>query len=126
MPQWAHWADTKFLYFVGQTVPSATGHQPLILDRVLARRLRSLAETVGRESGHDPDDSIANWVWRDRNWSPHRYAAYLCFMHAAPVNWPPPGAGRPTQRRTCSNTPCSAPHGRHPADGSTLVSDAHS
>uniref|UniRef100_A0AAU1TW95 Uncharacterized protein n=1 Tax=Streptomyces sp. NBC_00119 TaxID=2975659 RepID=A0AAU1TW95_9ACTN len=74
---------TKFLYFAGKTVPSATGPQPLILDRVLARRLRSLAQEVGRETGHDPDGSIATWVWRDQNWSPHRYAVYLSFMQAA-------------------------------------------
>ncbi|MFJ1602307.1 hypothetical protein ACIOHS_02860 [Streptomyces sp. NPDC088253] len=74
---------TKFLYFAGKTVPSAAGPQPLVLDRVLARRLRSLAQAVGRETGHDPDGSIANWVWRDRNWSPHRYAVYLSFMQAA-------------------------------------------
>ncbi|MFD7780010.1 hypothetical protein [Streptomyces sp. NPDC059753] len=63
---------TKFLYFAGKTVPSSTGPQPLVLDRVLARRLWSLAQTVGRETGHDPNGSIANWVWRDGNWSPHR------------------------------------------------------
>ncbi|WP_341849423.1 hypothetical protein [Streptomyces bungoensis] len=74
---------TKFLYFAGKTVPPATGPQPLILDRVLARRLRLLAQAVGRETGHDPDGSIARWVWRDRNWSPHRYAVYLSFMQAA-------------------------------------------
>ncbi|MGW0171814.1 8-oxoguanine DNA glycosylase OGG fold protein [Streptomyces sp. NPDC003343] len=74
---------TKFLYFAGKVVPSATGPQPLVLDRVLARRLRSLAQVVGRETGHDPDGSIASWVWRDRNWSPHRYAVYLSFMQAA-------------------------------------------
>jgi hypothetical protein len=86
---------TKFLYFAGKTVLSATGPQPLVLDRVLARRLRSLAQAVGRETGHDPDGSIANWVWRDRNWSPHRYAVYLSFMQAAASQaaasgtWPP-------------------------------------
>ncbi|MCX5367165.1 hypothetical protein OG864_51800 [Streptomyces sp. NBC_00124] len=74
---------TKFLYFAGKTVVPATGPQPLVLDRVLARCLRSLAQAVGRETGHDPDGSIANWVWRDRNWSPHRYAIYLSFMQAA-------------------------------------------
>ena len=74
---------TKFLYFTGKTVLSATGPQPLVLDRVLAQRLRSLAQAVGRETGHDPDGSIATWVWRDRNWSPHRYALYLSFMQAA-------------------------------------------
>lgn len=74
---------TKFLYFTGKTVPPSTCPGPLILDRVLARRLRSLAQAVGRETGHDPDGSIANWVWRDQNWSPHRYAVYLSFIHAA-------------------------------------------
>ncbi|MER6469614.1 hypothetical protein [Streptomyces collinus] len=33
--------------------------------------------------GHNPDGSIARWVWRDRKWSPHRYAVYLSFMQAA-------------------------------------------
>ncbi|GAB7111131.1 hypothetical protein JCM4814A_94500 [Streptomyces phaeofaciens JCM 4814] len=86
---------TKFLYFVGKTVPSATGPQPLVLDRVLAQRLRSLAQTVGRKTGHDPDGSIASWVWRNGNWSPHRYAVYLTFLHAAARqlaagdSWPP-------------------------------------
>ncbi|MEU6071949.1 hypothetical protein ABZ864_47905 [Streptomyces sp. NPDC047082] len=74
---------TKFLYFVGKTVPPARGPGPLILDRFLSRRLRSLAAVVGRETGHDPDGSVAAWVWRDRGWSPHRYEVYLCFMHAA-------------------------------------------
>ncbi|MFF7704479.1 8-oxoguanine DNA glycosylase OGG fold protein [Streptomyces lydicus] len=74
---------TKFLYFAGKTVTSANGPEPLILDRFLARRLRSLARAVGRETGHDPDGSIAGWVWRDKNWSPHRYEVYLSFMHAA-------------------------------------------
>ncbi|MET9914887.1 hypothetical protein ABZZ74_50935 [Streptomyces sp. NPDC006476] len=74
---------TKFLYFAGKAVPPATGPGPLVLDRVLARRLRFLAQAVGRETGHDPDGSVARWVWRDRNWSPHHYAVYLSFMHAA-------------------------------------------
>ncbi|MFF4214617.1 hypothetical protein ACFYZE_35915 [Streptomyces sp. NPDC001796] len=74
---------TKFLYFAGKTVPPANGPKPLVLDRVLARRMRSLASAVGRETGHDPDSSIARWVWRDQDWSPHRYQIYLSFMHAA-------------------------------------------
>ncbi|MFF3350492.1 hypothetical protein [Streptomyces sp. NPDC002779] len=97
--------STKFLYFAGKTVPSATGPQPLVLDRVLARRVRSMAQAVGRETGHDPDGSIANWVWRDRNWSPHRYTGCLSFMQAAASQqrqWVP---GRPTPRPTCSNCP---------------------
>ncbi|MFB8085033.1 hypothetical protein [Streptomyces sp. NPDC055992] len=74
---------TKFLYFTGVAVPPAQGPRPLILDRVLARRLRQLAAAVGRASGHDADGSIAAWVWSDGNWSPHRYQVYLSFMHAA-------------------------------------------
>ncbi|MCF2132153.1 hypothetical protein L1I79_37895 [Strepomyces sp. STD 3.1] len=74
---------TKFLYFAGITVPPARGPRPLILDRVLSRRLRELAAAVGRESGHDVDGSIAAWAWSDGNWTPHRYRVYLAFMHAA-------------------------------------------
>ncbi|MER6496107.1 8-oxoguanine DNA glycosylase OGG fold protein [Streptomyces griseorubiginosus] len=74
---------TKFLYLTGATLPPAQGPMPLILDRVLARRLRVLAAAVGRESGHDPDGSVASWVWADGNWSPHRYGVYLSFLHAA-------------------------------------------
>ena len=74
---------TKFLYFAGKSVRSASGPQPLILDQVLAQQMRSVAQAVGRETGHDPDGSIAGWVWRDANWSPHRYAVYLSFMQAA-------------------------------------------
>ncbi|MGV9565017.1 8-oxoguanine DNA glycosylase OGG fold protein [Streptomyces sp. NPDC003480] len=39
---------TKFLYFTGKAVPPANGPQPLILDRVLARRMRSLAVACRR------------------------------------------------------------------------------
>ncbi|MFJ8597079.1 hypothetical protein [Streptomyces sp. NPDC093598] len=74
---------TKFLYFTGIAMPPARGPRPLILDRVLSRRLRQLAAVVGRESGHDVDGSIAAWVWSEGNWSPHRYRIYLSFMHAA-------------------------------------------
>ncbi|MFE2531529.1 hypothetical protein [Streptomyces sp. NPDC059371] len=61
----------------------AHGPRPLILDRVLARRLRQMAAAVGRESGHDADGSVAARVWSDSNWTPHRYQVYLSFMHAA-------------------------------------------
>ncbi|MFJ4691710.1 hypothetical protein [Streptomyces sp. NPDC088766] len=106
---------TKFLYFVGKTVSSATGPQPLVLDRVLAKRLRQMATAVGRASGYDLDGCVATWVWADGNWSPHRYEVYLSFMHAAA--WPLATAGRHAHHPTCSNTPCSPPHGRPPADG---------
>ncbi|MEU2552325.1 hypothetical protein ABZ589_11620 [Streptomyces sp. NPDC013313] len=51
--------SSKFLYFAGETVPPANGPGALILDRVLARRMRSLAAAVGRDTGHDPDGSVA-------------------------------------------------------------------
>ncbi|MFE7652232.1 hypothetical protein ACFU6M_04740 [Streptomyces bottropensis] len=56
---------TKFLYCAGVTLPSAQGPRPLVLDRVLSLRMRSLAAAVGRETGHDPDGSVAAWVWAD-------------------------------------------------------------
>ncbi|GAA0534221.1 MULTISPECIES: 8-oxoguanine DNA glycosylase OGG fold protein [Streptomyces] len=74
---------TKFLYFAGTALRPAHGPEPLILDRLLSLRLRSLAVTVGRETGHDPDGSVAAWIWADWNWSPHRYQVYLSYMHAA-------------------------------------------
>ncbi|MFF8431685.1 hypothetical protein ACF07Y_42460 [Streptomyces sp. NPDC016566] len=74
---------TKFLYFAGLALEPVPGMRPLILDQVLARRLRQMAAAVGRESGHDPDGSIAAWVWSDGNWTPHRYRVYISFMHAA-------------------------------------------
>ncbi|TVZ74708.1 hypothetical protein FB157_1701 [Streptomyces sp. BK340] len=85
---------TKFLYFTGIAIPPARGPRPLILDRVLSGRLQWMAAAVGRESGHDPDGSVAAWVWSDGNWSPHRYQVYLSFIHAAVDqlaagdNWP--------------------------------------
>ncbi|MFD5518664.1 hypothetical protein [Streptomyces sp. NPDC127066] len=85
---------TKFLYFAGLALEPVHGVRPLILDRVLARRLRQMAAAVGRESGHDVDGSIAGWVWSDGNWTPHRYQVYLSFMHAvadqlaASDSWP--------------------------------------
>lgn len=89
---------TKFLYFAGATLQPAKGPRPLVLDRVLSLRIRSLATAVGRETGHDPDGSVAAWVWADWNWSPHRYKVYLSFMHAAARQlastgaWPPGAA----------------------------------
>ena len=74
---------TKFLYFTGTALAPADSSRPLILDRVLSRHLRRMAAAVGRAGGHDPDGSIAAWVWSDGNWSPHRYGVYLSFMHAA-------------------------------------------
>ncbi|POX55361.1 hypothetical protein C3489_11365 [Streptomyces sp. Ru71] len=50
---------------------------------MLSGRLRTIAAAVGRETGHDPDGSIAAWVWADWDWSPHRYQVYLSFMQAA-------------------------------------------
>ncbi|MFE4444467.1 hypothetical protein [Streptomyces sp. NPDC056820] len=74
---------TKFLYFAGQALSGEPALKPLILDRVLSSRLRSLAISVGQETGLDPDGSIAAWVWADWDWTPHRYGVYLSFMHAA-------------------------------------------
>ncbi|MFE6129178.1 hypothetical protein ACFQ6Q_13045 [Streptomyces sp. NPDC056437] len=96
---------TKFLYFTGIAVPPAHGPRPLILDRMLSRRLRWMAAAVGRESSHDLDGSIAAWIWSDSNWTPHRYQVYLSFMHAAANqlaagdNWP---SGAPPDLLECA------------------------
>jgi hypothetical protein len=89
---------TKFLYFAGAALQLVQVPRPLVLDRVLSLRLRSLATAVGKETGHDPDGLVAAWVWADWNWSPHRYEVYLSFMHAAAGQmasngaWPPGAA----------------------------------
>ncbi|WP_371100928.1 hypothetical protein [Streptomyces sp. PU_AKi4] len=83
VPQFGPSFFTKFLYFAGQALPAVPGPQPLILDRVLSLRLRPLAVAVGRESGLDPDGTVAAWVWAEWDWTPHRYSVYLSFMHAA-------------------------------------------
>ncbi|MBY8882731.1 8-oxoguanine DNA glycosylase OGG fold protein [Actinacidiphila acidipaludis] len=74
---------TKFLYFAAAAVPPALGPRPLILDSVLAGRMRSMAEVVGRDTGHDPHGKVAAWVWSEGGWTPHRYQVYLSFMDAA-------------------------------------------
>ena len=74
---------TKFLYFTGRTLRPGQGPEPLILDRVLSLRMRSLAAVVGRETGLDPDGTVADWVWADWDWSPHRYGVYLTYMQSA-------------------------------------------
>lgn len=45
--------------------------------------MRPLAAAVGRETGHGPDGSVATWVWRDQDRSPHRYQVHLSYLHAA-------------------------------------------
>lgn len=73
--------------FPRQPVP-----QPLVLDRVMARRLRSLAQAVGRQTGHDLDGSMS--------------ASPSC--RRAPTKQRQRVPCRPTPRPTFSNTPCSA------------------
>ncbi|GGT02050.1 hypothetical protein GCM10010254_23060 [Streptomyces chromofuscus] len=38
---------------------------------------------VGRETGHAPDGSVADWGWRKTDWSPHQYGVRLSALHAA-------------------------------------------
>ncbi|MET7844455.1 hypothetical protein ABZT45_38965 [Streptomyces sp. NPDC005356] len=88
---------TKFLYFTGLALEPVHGVRPLILDRVLARRMRRMAAAVGRESGHDPDGSIAAWVWSDSNWTPTATGSTSPSCTPPQTRWPktktgPPGA----------------------------------
>ena len=39
--------------------------------------MRSIAEVVGRGTGHDPHGKVAAWVWSGGGWTPHRYQVYL-------------------------------------------------
>ncbi|MFJ8014870.1 hypothetical protein [Streptomyces sp. NPDC096339] len=86
---------TKFLYFAGQALPEVKGLRPLILDSVLAGVLRRHATKVGGAAGYAWAAPIADRIWRDGNWTSHRYQVYLQWMHAAdeqltaaPIEWP--------------------------------------
>ncbi|MER5836847.1 hypothetical protein ABT116_40145 [Streptomyces sp. NPDC002130] len=59
--------------------------------------MRQIATAIGLESGHDPDGSVAAWIWTVGKWTPHRYQdqVYLSFIYAAAEQlaagdtWPP-------------------------------------
>jgi hypothetical protein len=68
---------TKLLYFAGKAVIDATGCRPLVLDDVLARRMRWLWKRRG------VDTARAEWFWRGPSWTRRRYQIYLAFMHRA-------------------------------------------
>ncbi|MET8433681.1 hypothetical protein ABZV61_12895 [Streptomyces sp900116325] len=87
---------TKFLYFAGLALPEVRGPRPLILDSVLARVLRRHATKIGRTVGYEWSEAIARRIWRDSNWTSHRYDVYLRWMHAVSdqlaaelIDWPP-------------------------------------
>lgn len=86
---------TKFLYFAGQALPEVKGLRPLILDSVLAGVLRRHATKIGAVAGYEWAAPIANRIWRDSNWTSHRYHIYLQWMYAASeqltaasIEWP--------------------------------------
>ncbi len=90
---------TKFLYFAGQALPEVKGPRPLILDSVLAGVLRRHATKIGVVAGYAWAAPVANRVWRDSDWTSHRYHVYLQWMYAvgdqlsaASIEWP---AGQP-------------------------------
>ncbi|MET8786697.1 hypothetical protein [Streptomyces sp. NPDC004589] len=86
---------TKFLYFAGLALSEVKGPRPLILDSVLAGVLRRHATKIGRAVGYEWSDAIAKRIWRDGNWTSHRYDVYLQWMYAANeqlvdalIDWP--------------------------------------
>ncbi|MER6537036.1 hypothetical protein ABT215_25215 [Streptomyces sp900105755] len=87
-----------------------TLHKILAAEDLPARRLRSLAQAVGRETGHDPDGAVAAWVWKTRTGRP------TATRSTCPSCTPPPTrrqrqtAGPPMPPPTCS-TPQRAPYG---------------
>lgn len=78
---------SKFLYFTDTAVGRGTA---LILDAVLAARMRDIAAGLGRERGVVDADATAEWLWRGPRWSRYRYETYLRYMHstAARLGWP--------------------------------------
>lgn len=88
-----------------------TLHKILDAEDLPARWLRSLAQAVGRATGHDPDGAVAAWVWKtNQDWSPHRYKIYLSFMHAA-AHQAAATDGWPSDASPTCSTPQRAPSG---------------
>jgi len=91
----AHWAAafvTKFLYFAGH-VADVNGDRPLILDKVLARRMR----WFWRRRFSPQQAAIYERHWATYRWSTYRYQVYLTFLGVAaeqlagtsPTRWSP-------------------------------------
>lgn len=70
---------TKFLYFAQGPVVVEPG--PLILDARVAAACRSIAVSVLRGDGMDPDlaHELARWQWSDGGWSTYRYGS-ICSL----------------------------------------------
>ncbi|MEU9213848.1 hypothetical protein AB0D27_39630 [Streptomyces sp. NPDC048415] len=71
------------------------GLRPLILDSALAGVLRRHATKIGVMAGYEWAAPIADRIWRDSNWTSHRYHVYLQWMYAASeqltaasIEWP--------------------------------------
>jgi Putative 8-oxoguanine DNA glycosylase OGG-like protein len=90
-----HWGAaffTKFLYFVGHVL-NVRGDKPMILDKVLARRMR----WFWRRRLSPPQADVFDRYWATYRWSPYRYQVYLTFLRvaadelagASPTRWSP-------------------------------------
>lgn len=76
---------TKYLYFASRASHLDPGQpQPLILDQVVAARLRTRTEALVSQNPElgDPAE-LAKWAWASGGWSAGRYKAYLAWAEAA-------------------------------------------
>jgi hypothetical protein len=76
-----HWGPaffTKFLYVVGHVL-DVKGDEPLILDKVLARRMR----WFWRRRLPLQQAAAFERSWATYRWHPYRYHVYLAFLRAA-------------------------------------------
>ena len=74
---------TKFLYFAGTQVSTAEGPAPLILDAVVAGRVRTVAAARAAAVGIPDPEALCAWLWTPTGWTPHRYAVWLDYAQEA-------------------------------------------
>ncbi|GGM27873.1 class I SAM-dependent DNA methyltransferase [Dactylosporangium sucinum] len=72
---------TKFLYFAATAI-GAPPPRPLVLDKVLAARMRWFWARRDQES-YGVDAAKAAWLWQGPRWTTYRYRVYLSFLSRA-------------------------------------------
>jgi hypothetical protein len=76
---------TKYLYFAyfgANTRDDCRDCRPLVLDKVLAGRMRWFWARR-RDEPYGVDIARAEWLWKGPCWTTRRYRVYLAFMHRA-------------------------------------------
>ncbi|MCF3132447.1 8-oxoguanine DNA glycosylase OGG fold protein [Streptomyces olivochromogenes] len=86
---------TKLFYFLDLAVDGPSSPRALILDQRVANILRAHATRVGLAMGLPSVAAVADWIWSDGGWTPHRYDVYLEWMTAAAGQLAESGVGWP-------------------------------